>query len=104
MVVEGDLRGVSVIRLADRWTNRLAVAVALAMALSLAACGRKGALDAPPSALPASPQPQANMQPSLGDSAPIFGGPAYASERSQQQAAPAAPPAKKSFFLDWLIN
>jgi predicted small lipoprotein YifL len=106
MVPAGDVRGVFVDQLSDRRISRLAIAVTLVAALGLAACGRKGGLDAPPSSMPAAPQPQANMQPSLGESGPVFGGPAYAADHpsSQPQAAQAAPPAKKSFFLDWLIN
>jgi predicted small lipoprotein YifL len=102
-----DIRRVLVIRLSDRRIARLAVAATLVTALGLAGCGRKGGLDAPPSSMPASPQPQANMQPPLGEQAPIFGGPAFGSpapEPSPQQQAQAAPPVKKSFFLDWLLN
>ena len=92
--------------LSDRWVPRLALAVTLAGALAVGACGRKGGLDAPPSSMPATPQPQA-MQPSLGESPPIFGGPAFGSGEprpSPQQQAAQEPPPKKSFFLDWLIN
>jgi hypothetical protein len=56
--------------------------------------------------MPAAPQPQA-MQPSLGESPPIFGGPAFGSGEprpSPQQQAAQEPAPKKSFFLDWLIN
>jgi len=56
--------------------------------------------------MPATPQPQV-MQPSLGESPPIFGGPAFGSGKprpSPQQQAAQEPPPKKSFFLDWLIN
>jgi predicted small lipoprotein YifL len=92
--------------LSDRRVPRLALAVTLVGALALGACGRKGGLDAPPSSMPAAPQPQV-MQPSLGESPPIFGGPAFASSEprpSPQQQAAQEPPPKKSFFLDWLIN
>jgi predicted small lipoprotein YifL len=92
--------------LSDRRVPRLALAVTLVGALALGACGRKGGLDAPPSSMPAAPQPQA-MQPSLGESPPIFGGPAFGSGEprpSPQQQAAQEPQPKKSFFLDWLIN
>lgn len=104
-----DIRRVFVIRLSDRRIVRFAVAATLLAALGLAGCGRKGGLDAPPSSMPASPQPQANMQPPLGEPAPLFGGPGFGSPAPEasptpQQQAQAAPAAKKSFFLDWLIN
>jgi predicted small lipoprotein YifL len=98
-----------VIRLSDRRIARVAAAAALIAALGLAGCGRKGGLDAPPSAMPASPQPQANAQPPLAESPSVFGGPGFGtpspepSPPPQQQSAQAAP-AKKTFFLDWLIN
>jgi predicted small lipoprotein YifL len=113
-MVAATCRSVLVIRLSDRRMTCLAVATVLIAALPLAACGRKGGLDAPPSALPAGPQPQASAQPSLGEQpAPAFGGPNFgapslssslAPPASPQQQAAQAPPAKKSFFLDWLIN
>jgi hypothetical protein len=59
--------------------------------------------------MPASPQPQANAQPPLAESPSIFGGPGFGTPSPepapapQQQSAQAAP-AKKTFFLDWLIN
>jgi predicted small lipoprotein YifL len=103
-----DTRGEFVIRLSDRRIARLAVAAALAAALGLAGCGRKGGLDAPPSSMPASPQSQSNMQPPPGETAPIFGGTGFTNPSPepspQQQAAQATPPAKKTFFLDWLVN
>jgi predicted small lipoprotein YifL len=94
---------------------RLAVAATLAASLCLAGCGRKGGLDAPPSALPAAPQSQAGVQqPSgFGDPGPIFASPqtlgadSSASSpppQAQQQAAQTQPAPKKTFFLDWLIN
>jgi predicted small lipoprotein YifL len=101
-----------VVRLSDRRLTRLAVVTVVIAALPLAACGRKGGLDAPPSALPAGPQPQASAQPSLGEQAPAFGPnfgtPSLSSSLSppapSQQQAAQTPPPKKSFFLDWLIN
>jgi len=100
-----------VIRLSDRRITRLAIAATLVASLGLAGCGRKGGLDAPPSSLPASPQPQANnTQPPLAESSAVFGGPGFGAPipttepSPQQQAAQAAPAAKKTFLLDWLIN
>ena len=99
------------IRPSDRPLVRLVAVGTLIAALSVAACGRKGGLDAPPSSLPASPQPQASNSPSLGDSGPGFFGPNLASPAPAAGAAPqdqtaqsTPPPQKKSFFLDWLIN
>lgn len=92
----------------DRRIARLAVAAVLMGALGLAGCGRKGGLDAPPSSMPAAPQPQANAQPPLSESSAVFGGPSFGgpspAASSAQQTAQSAPPAKKAFFLDWLIN
>jgi predicted small lipoprotein YifL len=51
---------------------RLAVVGALAAALGLAGCGRKGPLDPPPTAAAPAGQPQANQSPS---SQPGFMGP-----------------------------
>jgi predicted small lipoprotein YifL len=100
-----------VIRPSDRPLVRLVALATLVAALGLAACGRKGGLDAPPSALPASPQPQASNSPSPVEPGPSFfgpnfGGPAPASAATpQDQTAQSTPPQqKKSFFLDWLVN
>jgi predicted small lipoprotein YifL len=100
-----------VIRPSDRPLICLVAVATFIAALTLAACGRKGGLDAPPSSLPASPQPQASNSPSLGDSAPSlfgpnFGGPpaATGSVPQNQTAQSTPPPQKKSFFLDWLVN
>jgi predicted small lipoprotein YifL len=101
-----------VIRPSDRPFVRLVAVATFIAALSLAACGRKGGLDAPPSSLPASPQPQASNSPSLGDSAPGFFGPNFGTPTpattgtvpQNQTAQTTPPPQKKSFFLDWLVN
>lgn len=73
--------------------SRIAVAMALAAALALSACGRKSGLDAPPSASLAdtpSPAVQESSQPTSD---------IWAADR------PVAPKvSKKSFPLDWLIN
>jgi predicted small lipoprotein YifL len=89
----------------------LAIAAAISLALGLAACGRKGPLDLPPSDTP-SPQANANLtQPSPGPSS-LFPG-------SQPQQAPTQPPnaydaqgrpiylpppQNKSFILDPILR
>ena len=74
--------------------------------LGLAACGRKGPLDPPPSAGLTTPQAYA-PRPSLGDEA---NGLAPAGDHAPERPAGAAPasatappPAKKDFFLDFLL-
>ena len=77
--------------------SRLALIGALAAALALGACGRKGNLEAPPSAnaLAAPQQPQA---PSLGEGDPQgFDNPAV-------QDLPTPRPNQKSFVLDPLLS
>jgi len=74
----------------DRLSVRFALAVLVAAALGLAACGRKGPLDPPPSA--AVPPPPASA-------ADASGAPATANP-----AAPPPPSQKKSFFLDPLLQ
>jgi predicted small lipoprotein YifL len=105
----GVFRRARVIRPSDRPLVRLVAIATFMAALTLAGCGRKGGLDAPPSSLPASPSPQASNSPSLGDSSPGFFGPslgnATAPSGPQNQTAQSTPPSqKKSFILDWLIN
>jgi len=75
----------------DRLSVRFALAVLVAAALGLSACGRKGPLDPPPSA--AVPPPPA------ASAADASGAPATANP-----AAPPAPSQKKSFFLDPLLQ
>jgi predicted small lipoprotein YifL len=76
----------------------------MAAGLALAACGRKGALDPPPSAAlnPAA----ATARPSLGEETENLAGSQFgAPPPARQQAvppAPAAPPQR--FFLDFLIG
>jgi predicted small lipoprotein YifL len=86
----------------DRLRVACALAVALAAALSLAGCGRKGPLDPPPSAaIPSTP-------PSAAASGPAqFFDPMTPTGNAQParvQAAPASQPAQKSFLLDPLIQ
>jgi predicted small lipoprotein YifL len=64
----------------------------MAAALALAGCGRKGALDPPPSAALAQPgQP---------------GQPGQPDQHFDEDGRPVAPPAKgkQPFFLDWLVD
>jgi predicted small lipoprotein YifL len=82
-------------RHSHRPSFRVALCGALAVLLALAGCGRKGALDPPPSAASATgKQPQTDT--SLIRSP--FGGPAEAST----QAAPKS--SNKNFILDPLLN
>ena len=71
----------------DRHVAKLAAAGALALALSLAACGLKGPLDPPPAATPS--QAQVDATPSA---------PPPEGDTQQPQAR------RKSIFLDWLLN
>ena len=77
----------------DRALTRLALIGALIAAFGLAGCGRKGALDPPPSA---------------SISAPPGGQPAHAKPSGSgfdNQGRPVASTGKKKhFFLDWLID
>ena len=84
------------IRLSDRWLANLAVAAVLVAALSVAACGRKAGLDAPPSS---NGVPQENGFLGSGFA------PTPDQSAAQNQTGPGAPPpAKKSFILDPLLN
>jgi predicted small lipoprotein YifL len=77
----------------DRAVTRIALIGALIAAFGLAGCGRKGALDPPPSA---------------AISAPAAGQTAQAQPAGQgvdRKGKPVAPKgAQKHFFLDWLID
>ena len=95
--------GVPVKQSVDRW-GRLALVAAMTAALGLAACGRKGPLDPPPSA-GLSPPPAYAPRPSLGEE--NYGpAPPPAGERTAAAAPPAAtaPPPPKTFFLDFLLG
>ena len=90
------------IRFSNRSALRLAGLVALAAALALGGCGRKGALDSPPAARVA-PAPD---QPSLGDNPdPNMTGfrRAPSSTVTAQPTGP-LPPDKRTFILDPLIR
>jgi predicted small lipoprotein YifL len=87
------------------WLGRLALVAAVAAALGLASCGRKGPLDPTPAAgLTEPPTPR----PSLGEQSDSIAPPPPRPEARPQRRAPAAtpppPPAQKSFFLDFLIG
>jgi predicted small lipoprotein YifL len=100
MVEESDLVGTS-------GFSRLALIGALAGALALGACGRKGLLEAPPSAnaVPAGgPQVQQQVQqqsqarqPSLGENEQ----PGFEDPRNQDPQQ--LPPSKRTFILDPIL-
>jgi predicted small lipoprotein YifL len=94
-------------RIGDRRLLRLAALAALASALALAGCGRKGSLDPPPSA--SAVAPPAPDERSLGElNDPNTPGYRRAPQQNVVAAAPSAtnapPPAQRSFFLDFLIK
>jgi predicted small lipoprotein YifL len=89
--------------LRDAVNVRLGVALALAAGLALAGCGRKGALEAPPSAAlpqgpvaanPADPPPDPSLAAVLPEAAPA----------PPPSPSLAAPPRQGSTPLDWLLN
>jgi predicted small lipoprotein YifL len=84
----------------NRW-SRIALVAVLTGALGLAACGRKGPLDPPPSAGLA-PSTAYTPRPGLGEE--HYGTPPGAPVVPAPAAAPAPPPAQKSFFLDFLLG
>jgi len=106
MVQAGPGWGFKVRRPIDR-SILIALAVVM-MAAALGACGRKGPLDAPPSA--ALTPPPAAARPSLGDendslaSQSGAAAPARPQAAARQAAAPPPQPAKTSFFLDFLLG
>ena len=76
--------------------SRMTVVAALAAGVLLAGCGRKGALEAPPSANISAPT--ASSQPALGE-------PAHDPLDGERRAAVApATSQKKSFPLDFLLT
>jgi predicted small lipoprotein YifL len=92
-----------VIRHLDRRLGRLVLIGPLAAALALTACGRKGPLDAPPSAAVVQPAPADSA---LGEAPaePFFSG--FLRPPQPEPVPPAGapqPPPKKSFLLDWLL-
>jgi len=93
---------VFVIRCLVRRPARLAVIAPLALVLALAACGRKGPLDAPPSAAIVQPPP---AEPALGEAPidPMFSGYVRAPQPEAVQPGPRQPAPQRRFFLDWLL-
>jgi predicted small lipoprotein YifL len=102
----GDGGGYHVKQSVNRWSrvdlwSRIALAAVLTGALGLAACGRKGPLDPPPSAGltgdtaytpgPSPGQEQHFAVPGAASAPPVA-------------AAPVPPPQKKTFFLDFLLG
>lgn len=85
----------------DRLRIACALAIALAAALSLAACGRKGPLDPPPSAAIAPPPAAAPAR--YIDPTTATGGP-QGVKPAPVQTTPLPPPQKKTFILDPLIQ
>jgi predicted small lipoprotein YifL len=83
----------------NRW-SRIALAAVLTGALGLAACGRKGPLDPPPSA-GLTPSTTYTPRPGLGEE--HYGSPPGAAP-APVAAAPAPPPQQKAFFLDFLLG
>jgi predicted small lipoprotein YifL len=89
--------------LRDALNPRLGLALALVAGLALAGCGRKGALEAPPSAAlpqgpvvanPADPPPDPSLAAVLPEAAPA----------PPPSPSLAAPPRQGSTPLDWLLN
>ena len=96
--------GVGLSRFRHRTLLRLGALLALSAAFALAGCGRKGALDAPPSAT-ISPPPQ--NEPSLGENNdPNMPGFRRAPREAAVTPAPIGPAAqdKRTFFLDFLLK
>jgi predicted small lipoprotein YifL len=76
---------------------RIALVGVAVAALLVSGCGRKGPLEAPPSAsgLAAAPPP----------SSPALGEPEHSALEGERTAElPPSAPAKKTFFLDWLVK
>ncbi len=87
------------------WAGRVALVAALAATLGLAGCGRKGPLDAPPTANLTDPHPM-TPRPSLGEASDNIGPslePVRPTASDSASGTPQSPP-KKTFFLDFLIN
>ena len=95
------------IRCINRRIVRLAIIGTMAAALGLAGCGRKGALDPPPSASIAEPAeaappaagPGANMNPMAAPAKPMA---PVAFGSHGEPIAPKGP--KRPLFLDWFID
>ena len=82
-----------------------AVIVLSALALTLAACGRKGGLDAPPGALGASGEPTANVAPTAGGEQDNLANKSSSLFNSGSDSSPTAAKGKnRPFALDPLLN
>jgi hypothetical protein len=79
---------------------RLAVIAALAAALPLAACGRKGPLDPPPGGMMLEKSPGMADVSRRGAPPPPAAGPAY--DENGQPIAPEGP--RRPMPMDWLLN
>ena len=79
--------------------SRVALIGALAAALALGACGRKGMLEPPPSAnaVPSEQPSQQVAQPSLGQEVR----PGFEDARNNQEQP--LPPSKRTFILDGIL-
>jgi predicted small lipoprotein YifL len=77
----------------DKSLARFALVAALAAALGLAACGRKGPLDPPPVAAAPAAEP---------DVAPVAAAGEVTYGPDGQPIAPRGP--RKRIFLDWLLD
>ena len=89
----------------DRLRVAGALAIAVAAALSLAACGRKGPLDPPPSAaIPSTPAATPAAAPAQFIDPMTPAGSAPPTRAQTTQAAPASQPPLKTFILDPLIQ
>jgi predicted small lipoprotein YifL len=98
---------VVVTRIADRRLLRLAAFAALASALALAGCGRKGALDPPPSSsltAPPAPDERTSLGQGYDPNAPGFHRPPPQPAVAAAPPTAAPPPEPHSFFLDFLIK
>jgi predicted small lipoprotein YifL len=75
-------------------TSRCAVVAAVALALALSACGRKGGLDPPPSGGLADPAYAAPAGPPGPDGQPT----------PAPEAQPVSPGLKRRLPIDWLLD
>lgn len=88
--------GVGVMGWKERRLMRAVTALALCAALGLAACGRKGELERPPSAAAAGDAVTAPAPPDAGPP-PTWSDPAQGNQSS-------TPPRRRTFVLDPLLN
>jgi predicted small lipoprotein YifL len=91
----------------QRW-GRLAAIGALVAALGLAACGRKGPLDAPPgaalpqeAAVPGAPPPALSQPSAIGNTQTSE---ASIGRDNTRVAAPPPSGRRQPFILDWLLD